>query len=308
MNSSTLSLPLLCLLGPLSAQDPEPIDDDALLARVEAAAAELHAAGSLRSDAALRERLVQATTVELAPAPASTTPLSPPDLYDRVRASTLLVAIWYRCPDCPNWHVTASTGFAIGADGLVATCAHVLAEEAGQPSAFVAIADLQGRVWPVTDVVAADVAQDLCVLRCAAKFTPLPLRAGARVGERVWCLSHPDHQFGWFSEGMVARWQQLRGAPGGTSDEGEPAHGVRPPAGPITRWLQVTTPFARGSSGGPIVDSCGNVVGIAQSTTTIVHDEEADLVDTQMIAWNAAPASVLAALCRAPAAAPAKAR
>lgn len=291
---------LLALATMLPAQDPEPIDDEALLARVEAAAGELHAAGSLRSDAALRARLAEATTVECSPTPVATTPLAAADLYERVRASTLLVAIWYRCPDCPRWHVTASSGFAVGADGLVATCAHVLAEEKDQPSAFVAIADLQGRVWPVTDVVAADANQDLCVLRCPAKFTPLPVRAGVRVGERVWCLSHPDHQFGWFSEGMVARWQQQRGAPGEPVDEAA-AHAATPAGGPITRWLQVTTPFARGSSGGPIIDACGNVVGIAQSTTTIVHDEATEPVDTQMIVWNAVPASVLAALCRPPA-------
>src|SRR5436190_23339811 len=49
------------------------------------------------------------------------------------------------------------------------------------------------------------------------------------------------------------------------------------------RVLHVTCDFGKGSSGAPIVDTRGNVVGFAQSTTTLVYDEEADLVDTQMV-------------------------
>jgi hypothetical protein len=60
--------------------------------------------------------------------------------------------------------------------------------------------------------------------------------------------------------------------------------------------LHVTLQFAKGSSGAPIVDATGAVVGIAQSTTTVVYDETAELVDTQMVFRTATPSSVLAAL------------
>jgi len=61
-------------------------------------------------------------------------------------------------------------------------------------------------------------------------------------------------------------------------------------------WLHVTCDFAKGSSGAPIVDTTGTVIGIAQSTTTVVYDEDAALVDTQMVFKTATPAAALAAL------------
>jgi hypothetical protein len=148
-------------------------------------------------------------------------------------------------------------------------------------------------------VLAADPASDVCILGTPARAcVPLPLRAGVRVGERIWCLSHPDHQFAFFSEGMVARSLALRDPGAGP---GQP-----PDAVPARPWLQVTCDFARGSSGGPIVDARGNVVAVAQSTTTVVHDEDAEPPDTQMVFRTAAPAAALLALERAPREAPAE--
>ena len=71
-----------------------------------------------------------------------------------------------------------------------------------------------------------------------------------------------------------------------------------------SEWLHVTCEFAKGSSGGPIVDVMGNVVGIAQSTSTVVYDEAAEPIDTQMVFRIASPASALLALFLTPPGAP----
>jgi hypothetical protein len=143
-------------------------------------------------------------------------------------------------------------------------------------------------VWPVEHVVAADAAADVCVLSTPARDqVALPLRPAVAAGERIWCLSNPDHQFGFFSEGLVARRYVQR-----EEGEGEPER--------RTTWLHVTCDFARGSSGAPIVDAAGNVVALAQSTTTVVHDEDAVPPDTQMVFKTAAPAEAVLALLRPP--------
>ena len=39
----------------------------------------------------------------------------------------------------------------------------------------------------------------------APDLKPLPIRPGARAGERVYCLSHPGGYHFMFTEGMIAR-------------------------------------------------------------------------------------------------------
>ena len=70
------------------------------------------------------------------------------------------------------------------------------------------------------------------------------------------------------------------------------------PKAKLLTMLQVTCDFAMGSSGAPVTDDCGNVVGIAQSTSTVVVDPDADPVETQMISRSAVPAQVLRALTK----------
>jgi hypothetical protein len=67
---------------------------------------------------------------------------------------------------------------------------------------------------------------------------------------------------------------------------------------PPRAFLQVTCEFAGGSSGAPIVDAMGNVVGIAQSTRSVAVDHDAAQLEVQMVARTASPASALLRLLR----------
>src|SRR5262245_15282827 len=201
------------------------IDDDALLLRIEAACERLRVGGELRSVTALRDGAA-GRRCALPAAPLRTAPLPPPQLREALLGSTCIVGHYYRCDSCDGWHFTASTGFAVARDGAVATCWHLL-EDDGPPTlpSLLAVADWQGRVFAVTEVLAADPDRDVAVLRCAATdLQPLPLRT-AHSGERVFCLSNPDHMFATFSEGLIARRYVVRG----------PAPGTGTPAGPEPR-------------------------------------------------------------------------
>jgi serine protease Do len=270
------------------------VDDDALLASIQAGCAAARAAGKLVDARQLVLQTTTATGCALPVVAAATTVLSPPDLHDHLRRSCRILGHYYLCKECDEWHFNAASAFCVDGHGAVATCAHVVAPDDGMRDAFLVSADLDGRVWPVQRVLAVDSRSDLCVLQTAERDTvPLPLRAAVRTGEPVWCLSNPDHQFAFFSDGIVARQFVLREPPPET-----PAAAALV-AGPLSRWLHVTCDFCRGSSGAPIVDARGNVVGIAQATTTVVHDEDAKLVDTQMVFKAAAPAAALASLIQA---------
>jgi len=293
---------LLSVLAAANAQAPggstaEPIDDDQLLLRLEAGCAALRDQGRLvRVDDLHREPPPKAVELRLA-APLAKK-LEPPDLYDAVRASALVVGVYYRCAECEAWHFDAASGFALTRDGAVATCWHVLEKDPERRETFVVAADLGGHVWPIRAVLAADTLADVCILQTDAReLMPLPLRSGARVGERIWCVSNPDHRFGFFSEGSIARRFVDREPP---PADAAGVSATPPEPAPGRTAFEVTLDFALGSSGAAIVDACGNAVAVAQATATIVYDPDAEAPDVQMVVKIAAPAAAVAGLVRPP--------
>ncbi|MCC7397591.1 MAG: trypsin-like peptidase domain-containing protein [Planctomycetes bacterium] len=270
-----------------------PIDDAKLEQTITDRCQPLLAAGKLVACATLVAAAKTEPCTELPVVAQRTAALEVPDLRDLVARSARIVGHFYKCTECEEWHFSSASGCCLSAQGLVATCAHVLAADEGMREAYLVSADYDGNVFPVEAVLAADTKADICILATGERGgVPLPLRAGVRAGESVFCLSNPDHFFGCFTEGRVLRRYLER--PVGA--DGLPAADLAMPPLP---WLHVSCAFARGSSGGAIVDARGNLVGLAQSTTTIVHDEEAEVVDTQMVLRTAAPVEALQALLRA---------
>jgi hypothetical protein len=231
------------------------IDDEAYIEKITNAGSILLKAGKLVRLEKLRSQL-QPKSHRLTLPPLAQTKLAPPDLNDRLRESTLAVGAFYKCPDCTDWHFNGGTGFVVAEDGVVSTCCHVvLSPDDGIKEGYLIAADAQGRVFPVQAVLAADTDSDTCLVKISgANLRPLPVRANVRTGERVYCQSHPGGNYFMFTEGMVAR--VVRSREEVFDDQGKPS-------GQLTRpilFLNVTTEYAPGSSGAPIVDEAGNVV------------------------------------------------
>ncbi|MBI5383932.1 MAG: trypsin-like peptidase domain-containing protein [Verrucomicrobia bacterium] len=231
------------------------MDDDAFLDRIALTAAKLVKQQKLVPLDRLKRQLERSREVTLAPVPLSREKFSPPDLYDRVRESTFAVGPFYRCADCEEWHFTGGTGFAVGEDGVISTCCHILnAEEEEMKDAYLIAVDSTGRVFPVRRVLAADKESDTCFLKIdATGLKPLPFRPGVRTGEPVFCLSHPGGNHFMFAQGMVARVMKNRDT---TVDAAGKTNVTRP-----ILYLNITAEYAPGSSGAPVVDESGNVVG-----------------------------------------------
>jgi serine protease Do len=247
---------VLCLIASALAQTPRlVIDDEEYVDKVTEASARLLKEGKLKSLDSLRGQ-VGSTSFPLKPVSLAHQKLEAPELCDRLRRSTLAVGSYYKCPDCGEWHFNSSAGFVVGEGGIVCTCCHVVqAEDEGVKESYLIATDDTGRVFPVQSVLAADNESDTCLVKVnAPDLKPLPLRPGARAGERVYCLSHPGGYYFMFTQGMVARVNRKQNE---VLDE----HGLT--NGVLTRpilFLNVTTEFAPGSSGAPIVDEAGNVV------------------------------------------------
>lgn len=254
------------------AQMPDvPVHDDAqILTAITKAGEALHAQGQLSSVRKLAEGLSRSSCVLALPA-CRTRKRTAPEVWQLARQSSLVVGILFRCQTCAQWHLNAASGFAITSDGAVVTCHHLLAEDKATPESYLLAADLDGNVYPVREVLAANIHADTCVLRIAAPpLTPLPLNDQTRPGETVYCFSNPDDNFGYFSQGIIARFFWSRDAVLASDPRCEPDARAKPAC-----FMAVTAEFAVGSSGAALLDECGNAVAHVQSTSTVFADAQA---------------------------------
>lgn len=247
------------------------VDDDAYVDKITTASANLLQHKKLQSAQVLQAQ-VQAKEFAIKMSSASHQKLGPTDLYDHLRQSTVAVGNYYKCPDCSAWHFSSSTGFVVGEGGVISTCCHVVqAQDKGVVESYLVAADSTGRVFPVQSVLAADTESDTCFVKIdAPDLKPLPVRTGVRPGEKVYCLSHPGGYFFMFSQGMVARVNSRRDP---LLDDHGQTNGLL--SRPIL-CLNITAEFAPGSSGAPVVDEEGNVVGQVASIADAGEREVGD--------------------------------
>jgi hypothetical protein len=135
------------------------------------------------------------------------------------------------------------TGFVVRADGWIATNLHVIV---GGPRVKVTLRD--ARELEVTEVLAASPEHDLALVRVQAHGLPT-LAIGdsdaMRPGDPVVAIGNPMGLEDTVSNGLVSARRKVD-----DSDDG-------------FEVLQVSAPIAPGSSGGPLFNDHGEVIGIA---------------------------------------------
>ncbi len=179
--------------------------------------------------------------------------LSPKQIHDRYRAATIIVAKRYKCDHCPRWHLSTATGFFVTETGAFVTSAHVVN---GKDGDSMAIMTSEGTVHAVESVLASSKEDDFAILQSQlAISTAAPLRAEADIGAPVTVISHPATNFYSLTTGVVSRYLERT-----DSKRGE------------ARLMAITADFARGSSGGPVFDATGAVVGMVRATRSIYYE------------------------------------
>ncbi len=267
----------LCLLwllpGLLLAQAPGvPVYDEGRSARPDAVLMEQ--AKKLQTSSALlsmTEVLEQAKRqqCDLVLPPADTRPLAPRERWQRARQSHIRVGAFFLCSRCDRWHLDLAGGYAITADGAVATCAHVIAPPEGMKEGWLVAATEDDELLVVTEVLACNAATDSAIIRVkiTRPLTPLPLSVDISPGDDVWCFSDPDGKRGYYSDGVVSRFvrrpfmrkKEVDKLPDGTRL-------VRPV------WLETTTDWSPGSSGSAVIDQFGNCAGHVSEIESVLEE------------------------------------
>ena len=139
----------------------------------------------------------------------------------------------------------SATGFFVGEGGLLATNYHAIDKA---EALKVVLPD--GKTLSHVFLVAVDPQHDLALLRVVAPpdMQPLPLGSDqeAAIGDPVYVMGNPLGMNWTFSDGMVSAKRRI---------------GERP-------MLQITAPISPGSSGGPVLNAAGEVIGIVAMSMT----------------------------------------
>ena len=207
--------------------------------------------------------------------------VSAAELVAQARSGVLVVAQSYLCGKCDKRHLSAASGVMLTADGAFATSYHVVNQKTND---VMLIMTGDGRIAPVTAVLAARRDADVAILQAEGTgFTALPLSTNAPAGMPVRVISNPDNNFFTLSEGVVSRQfvnKRRRGMD------------------PVT-MLAITADFAKGSSGGPVFDEFGAVVGIVTSTvSTYFETNNGRRENLQMVFKHCIPSRYLLELTK----------
>ena len=278
-----LALAVLALLRPLFGAEsaaptaatkcpaPEAVDDRRIVQRLEKEGADLIAAGRTTKMAALIEQL-KTKKCSLSIAAPGTERIAQEAFYERLRPSVLIVSGIYKCEKCSKWHAAPAGGYPLTATGACVTNHHVL----NNPKWETLIAmTADGRMLPVKAVLAASSADDVAIVQLDGEgLTPVALAPDAPVGAHVRVIHHPDGRFYTLTEGVIARYFATR-RPGGNAT-----------------MMSITADYAKGSSGAPVFDDRGAVVGMVADTVSIYYDEKAGHKDNlQMVIKECVPAA-----------------
>jgi S1-C subfamily serine protease len=203
-------------------------------------------------------------------ASASPHEIAPQEIYRSACRSVVAVGKLFLCSKCGKRHASTASGFVIAKSGLVVTNFHVVDDSDKEALGCLF---LDGTVYPVQSVVCADRRNDLAVLQVPADdLVPLPLGDEPAVGAPVYVLSHPAGRLFTFTAGTVSRYFSY----GNGRSEDEHTSGTTSPSESRTRLMTITADFGRGSSGAPVLDARGAVVGVARKTKSIYHNSEDD--------------------------------
>jgi S1-C subfamily serine protease len=229
------------------------IDDEAMKEKLVTEAKKRLEAKTLTPGDTLRSQLNRRTTQVTFVQP-KTRPMPVGKQYEYGRSSVVIISAFYMCGKCSNLHMSTAAGFAVSEDGVFLTNYHVVANMTN--SLGMAAITAKGEFGGVSEILACNPVEDWALIRIPElKLKPLPLKGNVAVGTEIFLVSHPNEHFFSYGKGHVARYGK------GKTVFTQDANKVKKVLGQ-TEWLEITAEFGKGASGGPVMDACGNVVGL----------------------------------------------
>jgi len=135
--------------------------------------------------------------------------------------------------------LSLGSGFVID-NGVIATNYHVIENSKG---GFIKIIG-NPKKYRITGIIEISEKYDLAILKIEGLIAP-KLKFGnfsqSEIGDNIYAIGNPRGLEGTFSQGIISGIRDIEGA----------------------KMLQITAPISPGSSGGPVLNSNGEVIGVA---------------------------------------------
>jgi Trypsin-like peptidase domain len=160
------------------------------------------------------------------------------EIAKKAFGSTVLLVM----EDANGQPLSLGSGFLVR-DGAIASNLHVVE---GGARGYAKLVGKKAK-YDIEGITAVDPERDLVVLKISVVGSPvLPLGSSdsVQVGESVYAVGNPQGLEGTFSQGIVSSIREV-----GTD-----------------KLLQITAPISPGSSGGPVLNSKGEVIGVSVAT------------------------------------------
>ena len=154
-------------------------------------------------------------------------------IAQKALASTVLILT----TDATGDPMALGSGFFISDDQIVSNW-HVVE---GATTAYALSVDEKTR-YKIEGIIAMNPKQDLVILKVSGEGSPLPLGDSniAQIGESIYVTGNPKGWTGTFSIGVISSFQMRYAG----------------------KRIQITAPISPGSSGGPVLNDKGEVIGV----------------------------------------------
>lgn len=159
-----------------------------------------------------------------------------PDIARKARSAIYLLITY----DSNGKELKSGTGFVTSNDGKMITNYHVI-----EGANSVIAKSESGGIYPIKGLIATDSANDLAVLEIDGHNLPA-LNLGSSInleaGQQIFVIGSPLGLEGTLSDGIISAVRKISGN---------------------NLWIQITAPISHGSSGSPVFNSQGEVIGVA---------------------------------------------
>jgi len=165
------------------------------------------------------------------------------DIFKMINPSVVYIELYNKF----NQLVSSGSGFILSNDGLVATNLHVINDISG--GKYVKIRLANGKTYETSKVVGVNPTNDIAILKIDGPTNLQPIKLGDSnnilAGQKVFALGSPLGYQNTITEGIISNTKVS-------------VYGVN--------LIQTSAPVSHGNSGGPLVDTYGNVIGIMVSS------------------------------------------
>ncbi|MGL5684023.1 MAG: S1 family peptidase [Marinifilaceae bacterium] len=194
------------------------------------------------------------------------------ELYQNNIEGVVYLGIGVLTNNSPTLQIRAATGWVLDETGICMTNFHIIENFLNTMNAkILTITTIDQKVYAVTEVLNYSKNEDYAIIKVDTrgdKLKALTIGPDPGAGTPVSIIANPAYQCFYYSQGVVTRHYKN--------------HKKK------AEYMQVTADFAQGSSGGPVFDPFGNVVGMVASTLTVYHNPREEK-QTQMVLRNCVP-------------------